>query len=679
MAKSEKPTQHGTTKKNPGGKKTKRQTLEAVFDRFIEELMGLETAPEEPETPLTKEAHLALLPPDKRGEAVLEWLHTQPSFDDSDIVFFGNALYGAWEDWMAPVLEAIVTNPDSQVTQRLCAISALAPYRPELVQSLFEEYVAPPDRLRLFLAPFTVGLGRVLESPGSASHVYALLDRVPEEERFELMCVLGNIRRGLWLPADVIWGPALRAGKWSLEILKLIIEGFVLEAEPEGEQLLAEVLEECENDAMAQLLRSGLMRLRTKRVESDVDARPDLRGRAFVSAADGQGAFSVRMLLEREDGKPHFAEVVVRASEGIRDGTVLARVNNPEELITSTVCDSQLNYIEIPLGVAAHLINTAERIGKENDIDPPSTARVPLRWVRRIEPEIPREVEAPADARPDKIAMGRLFDSSPNDAWYLDFGDVFGRGVPKNTKKSINEWRALLAKKLDTHAVRARFVGMARHQTLWYRLSGDTESAEIMAAAAADAKRDFAKSVLLELMVTNVQPHKLRWLATRAEKERPIIGKPDVRKFIILEQFSHVIEAGWRDLAILDHTEAVYLALEHISVSGPGENRPRTPDLMEMAKTIAETIIGDETTAPADPEKDGLLKISPEPIESTLMIWSGLTATQRKRAARAVAKELEELREFSCRECRVGCLWDECSDYTALFHDSNHPAHPCPF
>lgn len=305
-----------------------------------------------------------------------------------------------------------------------------------------------------------------------------LAEGSPDEQRMMLEAYEA-LRAELGTPAGLVYRGVL--GHPDLEAIQPQIEALI-DAVPDADAVRA-------MDEAAATAR-GAARLRyadrAAALEVAFAERPPPRpeARAWVSGADGQGAYLLSVEVRRPSGAWLPGQLCVRLPTEARSGWVNPHPGDTDPAALRAVLAETIGpWVEIPPGAAAALAARATA-----DHCPPE-AEAAAALLRRV--------YRPGDAPPPPVAPGEpatadalaaLLSTPVGRTWFLDSDDLAALEVEpppvEAPPAAIERWRQRALAAVVERGLHRRWVEMARQLAWWSALRGDAEGAGRLAWAA---------------------------------------------------------------------------------------------------------------------------------------------------------------------------------------------------
>lgn len=515
-------------------------------------------------------------------------------------------------------------------------------------------------------------LGQVVDSildasdPGEAlrAQLTGPLDVASEGLVFGLE--LERARSGV--SAAALYGPALADGRLASSRRQLVTV-LAEDADPEAVAVLEGIAARATDDTLRAAALQAVMRLRA-RLDARSAPRPQpARGQAWVSACDGQSAYSMLATLGPDHDRS-VANLCIRACAEVRDGFVARHASAIEARDLLRQFEQETPMVELPLAQAAWLAQQGEARTAAMRRSVPKDARPALRMLARIEAEpLPDwPVEPGPLPEPDQVSA-MLEASQYRMSWFLDEGDLSESDVPAipgRAEPALNRWMDDAARALEGSSIPARVLEIARHEARRLAWAGDAEGAATFVALGMDLERNgLARSVFFRAMLGATADY----LSRETPDDAFMVGDPALRRSLRHEFFEDVRDPVGRDLAALDFTEAILLALDRLVALLPGEQRPPNDAKREASHRLARIV-----SAAAIEVANG--RPRPEQADAMASVLVEVLGLPEDRAFDVVDATLHSVVAFlrdACGSCPVLCLRRPDARVAQEFFHELHP------
>jgi hypothetical protein len=550
---------------------------------------------------------------------------------------------------------------------RALAVAVVSIIAPE-VQPRLAGQLPPEVAERLGELPLIDLIMTILTDAREARSLVDLIMQGPMDMRRMVLRDLERVRRRMGAPAALIYAYALRERELR-PLHQLMLDAVADDGGPLSAALLEALRDETTDEKAAKAIQKALLNLRTREIEKPPG---EPTGTAFLSSCDGQGAFVMFACLENADGSVTTADLCIRAGQEVRGGFVVPRHSRGQlaEMIDDLEQNANLEFHEIPLGLAVEIAVAARRWTGEIGVAVPLEAQPPLALLERhatrgdVEPYA-RVETAPRLSSED---LARILARRTYAHWVFDVTDLIEAGMGTPRGQPDDAWVTRALRKLDTPANRRRIVGMSQHMALWHSVGGDHWAAGVLAASARATRQDFVASPLPRLLI-----HRLfHGPVPCPEGQTPgrNLGNPRVRQSLKARFFEHVERPTARVLATLDFTEMLESEMESIMAPIPGARLPRHEQQMAIVHAVAARIVEHMYSDAASFGEEETWE-----LEGRIARDTRLT---REDANHIIAVSFIRLLEFArdvCDACPVDCLdMSPEQDVSEAYHLAGHPA-----
>jgi len=403
-------------------------------------------------------------PVDEPTRSIIDGLMAHPPADEDELMARAGSLAperlaalllarlerGEGGDWLLPALTELLGTRGIRAEQRRllriaedgdlppaarnAALALLITHAPEAVEHAHElngEAMEP-----LLREGMRDVLALALEDAAGPALLADLLEQTEPEARPVMLALLRELRLEEGVPAAMIYRDAARRPALA-DVRSMFVEAFAQEGGAAAVAALEDLLADAKAPDEQRDLQHALLRARTATIE-----RPALdealagaeegEDFALVSSCDGEGAYFVAACQRGVDGRYRMSVVVIRATQGIRDGWVrtgLSRldIEEVEEFIED---DADVLLIRIPLACAAALVAEGVAISRATSASLPREAAAPLAIFGRLgrSGEVPVPEIEPSDTGFDGCLWLLSCDEYTN--WVFDQGDLEPREIP---------------------------------------------------------------------------------------------------------------------------------------------------------------------------------------------------------------------------------------------------------
>lgn len=537
-----------------------------------------------------------------------------------------------------------------------------------LYSDKLREVVSEEELLSLAAQPMCQFLCHIESNPDEAEQLALTLESAPEDLRFALFEQLDRFRKESGVPAAVAYEGVL--GRPLLAALRpTILEALGSEGGTDAIALIEKQRQETKDLKTQRTLQGLLLRLRTRILEGRTRALG--KTRAYISSCDGQSAFFVLGERENPDATHTLALLCIRAAGDVRDGYVATRQPQSQvrTLLGRFTTDAGTEFVEVPLGRAAPLIEQAIARTLAEGRKLPEDALPALRFFQRVEP-----LELPAITPAERLSLAALRpllrEPPYKRSWFVDPSDLEASGVkPPKTNRPTAAWLAQATRRLAQNAVlMQRVAAMARHMAVWHKLRNEDQAAALCIAAAEATEQEPEKSPLLRVLLERLFAPSAQHSASEEPNHDPL-GEPTRRQFLKSRFFLDVAAPKGRDLALLDFTEAALLAFERALETIPGDARPREDVMQEvahgMARLFRDYVLLSRNSPPL---------LLGERMAELIAAASHLPPEECHRLSLMLLAALVSFVDEVCGDCPVRCISRPRADVAAAFFSPMHPA-----
>lgn len=509
----------------------------------------------------------------------------------------------------------------------------------------------------------------MLDEEEIGNAVVEILEGMPDMEfGAHFLEMLDEQRSLARMPAHIAYADALSTESLS-DLHPAMIEAIEKEGHPQGIALLEKLGSKTKNRLTRKGFRKAALKARTTMADpAPVEKVKD--GVALVSSCDGQGAVVVLGRFENKDGSLSLANVCFRAEREIRDGFYLPRMSKDDfdDLVEMIRLEANTDFVEVPLLEASKLVYAVMERNQDIALDLDVQRAIscfprPTGLLRFDSGKLPLSA-ADHTMEEFEILLGR----PEYESWFFDLADFEQAGVTVPRDECSEQWIDEVVRRLDTPAIKDRLLAMTSHMAWWYHQKGDEESASMQLAANQDMVKDFKNSKFVKAMVVRsffvINAHE-------QEDEEILYHVGDVQLRLYLKSmfFKDVKVPKGRDLAILDFTEAAYLAFDELFDSLLGGMRPK-PNLLPIISYKVGKIVASTLLSNLDCSVERLF----EKVARTVRMVGGFGEGETRRIATAIMALLLDFAEDVCKECRVACLVHPKKKMSDIFFASNHPS-----
>jgi len=530
-----------------------------------------------------------------------------------------------------------------------------------------EERMTPEIRRGIIEASLQELILAIEDEPARGENLVAILETIspdvlqPAWEHMELMRVEAGARAAL-----IYRQPLLRESLKSLH--PAMLEKVCSEGGTEASILLTELKKSAKDEDQQRLLQGMLLRVRTAGI-APKKSLMQVKGEAYVSSCDGQGAFVLFGRCRRRGStSTTTADLCIRAAGEVRDGFVVKRHSESDfrEMMEQVSPNRSLDFVRISLPDAAALVEEAMARTRSMgcSLAPEVTAAVQHFEDAR---ELAVLLNVPEERSDEDISLESFRDLLEEDIyeyWFLDEGDLRAARIrgPSTTKEKVS-WLVDSAGRLAKTAYRDRVLAMARHMALWHSWNGEPEMAELFAAALSQMESDFANCSLIHAILEKSIIYRNPSLPVASEYRE--LGNKRQRQAIKELLFHGVNSPTGSDLALLDFTELVVEVFDKIVFVLPGERRPTNDSFFCIGYAIAKACLHE----PWDEAKE-----MESAIVKAITSASNLTIQEAGLLAPTIRQSLVRFFSDCCEHCPVGCLDRLDSKQTKAFFSPSHPA-----
>jgi len=415
--------------------------------------------------------------------------------------------------------------------------------------------------------------------------------------------------------------------------------------------------------------QGALLRIRSARIAGE-RRHKQLNGYAYVGSCDGQSAYTIFACFLKPIGTMTIVNMVIRASEGIRDGWVSPMATEKDLAETLEIYQQKMNCkpVRIPLLQLAPLIEEGIEAGHRLKRPVPRNAQRSLDLFRpllEVDYE-PAPEPTPVSRLNEKEARALLAQGMCSTSWFFDRGDLEGYDIELPSDRTASSgWIQNTAARLNVPLVRDRVLAMARHMARYHHWLGNEREAAVFAAMRQQLEQDFVKSVLIRVMLER----SLTRVGMPGIESLRDLGEPDsdLRSDMRARFFSDITSPRGRDLAQLDMTVEAFQGLDAACSRLRGDRRFPETERYGLAHVVGKhfgSFLCGEKHSGCSPD---------EVVEAALREAGGFTRKERQNMANELAEHLAYFAIMKCDGCPTGC----CVRPNALLHDAFFsPDHP---
>ena len=620
---------------------------------------------------------------------------------------------GSWEQ-----LAALVTDRDGDTRIRSSVLRLLQQVDAERAQDLLVDLDA--DALQSVIHQSVVDLMETIDlEPESAVALAETLISQPSPERISFIETLEALRKETGTPAALVWAPALKRRELA-DVRDTLLAIVVQEGTSAGEDLLDALARNASGKKVRRQFQRALMKLRSDRIDPVGHGIP-VRGRAWASSCDGQGAYILFGAFRGSGGRVRVSNVCLRSAADVRDAFLLPDSTEREarDLMKEMEITSSVEFAEVPPSEAGVLVTAAvtrtramgRRIRKEYRsalaaFEQAARSRKPGDVeTQQVEP-LDGGTDEESDGRPtDQLSLSlgeeyvavppktatrnkpdsripslqdyrRLLEEQRYDTWFFDANDLARGGAgPPPAKRTSIKWLREAARGLAVTDAPLRLLGMLEYTAWWHRQRGDEDQALLFLAAAEECESSFTDSNFVRAMLGRSAHIYREEHASALPRQGAGLGDPKRRRSIRQQLFVDLEEIQGRHVAYLDFTEAALDFLEFTKETLPDANQPIFDDLIDTAGRAGELVadflidLDDESGTASRIQERVLRPLLPE-IEGSF----GLGEHDVRLLAVQLVEVLMSFAGEVCEACPVHCLDRPDEPMVELFHSPVFPA-----
>lgn len=468
--------------------------------------------------------------------------------------------------------------------------------------------------------------------------------------------------------AAVIYQQALRCDSMK-PIHPAMLEKVCSEGGADAIALLTDLKKHAKNAEEERSLQGMLLRVQTAGIAPKKPSLMQVKGEAYVSTCDGQGAFVLFGRFHRRGStSTTTANICIRAAGEVRDGFVIKRHPDRDfrDIMEQVKPDGSLEFVRISLSEGAAIVEEAMARTRSMGCTLPPEVMTAVRHFE--ETRDPNTSMEPMEALPHGTASLDLYREilaeDVYDYWFLDEGDLRAARIGNPPRSKVKaSWFVDSAKKLAQTPYRDRVYAMARHMNLWHNWKKDPETAGWFAVAMAQMDRDFGSCSLVHAILEKSMLNRDPMISRTTECLE--LGDERQRQ-VIKELFFHGVTAptGW-DLALLDLTEAVVEVLDRIVFALPGERRPPNDSFLSIGHAIARAVLHE----PRERARDMKTVIT-----EAIMATTNLSEPEAALLAPTIGQSMLRFIEDCCGTCKASCLKRLDAKQAKAFFSPSHPA-----
>lgn len=482
--------------------------------------------------------------------------------------------------------------------------------------------------------------------------------------------ILEEQRTKARVPAYIAYEHTIQSDSFS-DLHQEMIAAIEKEGHYQGITLLETLSSRTKDRSVQKGFQKAALKARTRMADPEMIEEAE-NGFALASSCDGQGSIVVLACLNNENGSLSLANVCLRVDSEIRDGFYLSSISKDDfdDIVEQSQVGANIDFVRLSIGEAANVLHKAmEQNRKKNipiDLD---AQRAIACFPHRSDPLLYDPSSLPIDAGVHTVEdYEELLDSPEYESWFFDAADFEQAGViaPDDCH---NDWIDETASKLDTPAIKERLLAMTSYMAWWCSKNGNEESAAMQLEANKSVVEDFKNSVFVKAMV--IQSFFAAHSREDFDDEENVLtlGDPKLRRYLQGMFFADEKAPTGREMALLDFTEAAYLAFDEIFESLPGDMHPR-PNILpaisfEVAKIVGSTLLKKQ----ADSTEQIIAKAA-RAIKKT----TGLGKAHSQGIANMVISILFDFADNVCKKCRVACLFHPKKKMPEVFFGAGHPS-----